>query len=482
MPSLACPSRIVFEEFEPGIPFDRVFAAVCNRPGSFFLDSAQFAGGLGAYSFIGFDPFLVFGSRGSRISISCDGQKTEFVGDPLAEMRRLFFRFRGGQAPGIPFAGGAVGYFAYEFFSQVEPVLGARTGRFSVEAVPFEKAVPDAQFGFYDGVVAFDQTSGRTLLVANPVHRANAEKILRRLEQSIREGMASQRSQNPEASGFNTAAEAAPRPAMPKAAYLGAIARIKEYIASGDVYQVNLTQRFDATPLRPPFALYERLRQRCPAPFSCYLDLGSFQIVGSSPERFLRIANGRIETRPIKGTRPRGRCPVEDERLRDELSGSEKDRAELLMIVDLERNDLGRICEFGTVRVDEFCRVESHPIVHHLAATVSGCLRPGCDVFDCIRAMFPGGSITGAPKIRAMQIIGEVETCRRGVYTGSVGYLGFDGAADLNIAIRTIVCSGGRATYHVGGGIVWDSDPEAEYQECMDKGRAMFETLADSQP
>jgi para-aminobenzoate synthetase component 1 len=224
------------------------------------------------------------------------------------------------------------------------------------------------------------------------------------------------------------------------------------------------------------------LRRRSPAPFSCYVNLGSHQIVGSSPERFLRIENGRVETRPIKGTRPRGRNPIEDARLRDELLGSEKDRAELLMIVDLERNDLGRVCGFGTVAVDDFCRLESHPTVHHLAATVSGRLRPECDAFDCIRAMFPGGSITGAPKIRAMQIIDELETCRRDIYTGSVGYIGFDGAADLNIAIRTIICSRGRATYHVGGGIVWDSDPEAEFKECMDKGRAMFESLADSRP
>jgi len=274
----------------------------------------------------------------------------------------------------------------------------------------------------------------------------------------------------------------APRPAMPKAAYLAAVARIKEYIAAGDVYQVNLTQRFDAAPLSHPFSIYERLRRRSPAPFSCYVNLGSHQIVGSSPERFLRIENGRVETRPIKGTRPRGRNPIEDARLRDELLGSEKDRAELLMIVDLERNDLGRVCGFGTVAVDDFCRLESHPTVHHLAATVSGRLRPECDAFDCIRAMFPGGSITGAPKIRAMQIIDELETCRRDIYTGSVGYIGFDGAADLNIAIRTIICSRGRATYHVGGGIVWDSDPEAEFKECMDKGRAMFESLADSRP
>jgi para-aminobenzoate synthetase component 1 len=422
----------------------------------------------------------VFSSKDSRISISCDGQKDEFSGDPLAEMRRLFSRFRGGQAPGLPFAGGAVGYFAYEFFSQIEPVIWARAANNSKEAVPNKEAVPEAQFGFYDGVLAQDQASGRTFLVANPVYRADAGEIVRRLELKVREGLARRRSEDSGMAGIQAGGGGAPRPAMPKAAYLAAVARIKEYIAAGDVYQVNLTQRFDARVSRDSFSIYERLRRRSPAPFSCYLDLGSLQIVGSSPERFLRIANGRVETRPIKGTRPRGRDPIEDERLRNELFRSEKDRAELLMIVDLERNDLGRICEFGTVSVDELCRLESHPTVHHLAATVSGQLRPQCDAFDCIRAMFPGGSITGAPKIRAMQIIDEVETCRRDIYTGAVGYFGFDGAADLNLAIRTIICSRGRATYHVGGGIVWDSDPESEYRECMDKGRAMFEALIDS--
>jgi para-aminobenzoate synthetase component 1 len=268
---------------------------------------------------------------------------------------------------------------------------------------------------------------------------------------------------------------------MPKAAYLSAVARIKGHIAAGDVYQVNLTQRFDAALSCDPYRLYENLRRRSPAPFSCYLNLGAAQIVGSSPERFLKIADGRAETSPIKGTRPRGSSEAEDARLRNELLGSEKDRAELLMIVDLERNDLGRVCEYGSVTVEEPCRLESHPTVHHLVATVSGRLRPECDAFDCVRALFPGGSITGAPKIRAAQIIGEVEASPRHVYTGSVGYLGFDGAADLNIAIRTIVCSGGHARYHVGGGIVWDSDPEAEYQECLDKGRAMFEAIVECQ-
>ncbi len=203
-------------------------------------------------------------------------------------------------------------------------------------------------------------------------------------------------------------------------------------------------------------------------------------MASSSPERFLRLHDGRVETRPIKGTRARGGTPAEDAERGRELSASEKDRAELLMIVDLERNDLGRVCDYGSIRVDELYRLETHPTVLHLVAAVSGQLRTGCDVFDCLRAAFPGGSITGAPKIRAMQIIDELETCRRHLYTGSLGYLGFDGNCDLNIAIRTIVCLGGRAYYHVGGGIVADSDPESEYQETLDKGLAMHAALTDA--
>jgi para-aminobenzoate synthetase component 1 len=293
------------------------------------------------------------------------------------------------------------------------------------------------------------------------------------VEPALRAGLG----ENAHGSARSTSEPIEPRASLSKVDYVRAIARIKSYIAAGDVYQVNLTQRFEA-PLRcHPYELYQRLRRRSPAPFASYVNGEAQQLIGSSPERFLRIQKGWAETRPIKGTRPRGANPAEDLRLRDELAASEKDRAELLMIVDLERNDLGRVCEAGSIAVDELFKVETHPTVHHLVANVSGRLRPDRDAIDCLRAMLPGGSITGAPKIRAMQIVDELETVRRGAYTGAVGYLGFDGSCDFNIAIRTIVCSGGRAFYHVGGGIVWDSDPEAEYQETLDKGAAMRAAL-----
>ncbi|MDA1190364.1 MAG: aminodeoxychorismate synthase component I, partial [Candidatus Poribacteria bacterium] len=264
-----------------------------------------------------------------------------------------------------------------------------------------------------------------------------------------------------------------------RVAYEKAVASVREYIAAGDVYQVNLTRRISTEWEHDPYALYARLRESNPAPFSAYGEMDGYAVVSSSPERFLKVDAGtrRIETRPIKGTRPRGRSPEEDARNRQELLDSEKDAAELLMIVDLERNDLGRICEYGSVRVSEMRSIEAYASVVHTVATVEGTLRPDTTVAETLRATFPGGSITGAPKIRAMQLIDALEANPRGVYTGSIGYIGFDGGIDLNVAIRTVVVRDGEATFGVGGGIVWDSDPEAEYRETLDKADAIFRAL-----
>ncbi|HXA15065.1 MAG TPA: aminodeoxychorismate synthase component I [Opitutaceae bacterium] len=448
----------------------QLFDALHDRHYSFFLDSAQPAGGLGAYSFIGFDPFLIFRARGDDIALDRGGRVEKLRGDPLMELRKLFQRYRSPVSALLPFTGGAVGYFSYELGARFENI--PRTS-------PDDLPMPEVEFGFYDALIAVEQSSGRTFVVANPVHCPDAEARARQLEQTVREAL----SHCPVVPQFypTTTVTPEPRANFSKKDYLAAIVRIKDYIAAGDVYQVNLTQRFE-TPLPcHPGVLYQRLRRRSPAPFATYLNFGPMQVVSSSPERFLRLHDGRVETRPIKGTRARGATPAEDEQRGRELSMSGKDRAELLMIVDLERNDLGRVCDYGSIHVDELYRLEAHPTVFHLVATVSGKLRSGCDVFDCLRAAFPGGSITGAPKIRAMQIVDEIETRRRHLYTGSIGYLGFGGNCDLNIAIRTIVCLGGRAYYHVGGGIVWDSDPESEYQETLDKGLAMHAALTQSE-
>jgi para-aminobenzoate synthetase component 1 len=260
--------------------------------------------------------------------------------------------------------------------------------------------------------------------------------------------------------------------------YVRAVARAKEYIAAGDIYQVNLSQRLHAPLASTPFDLYRRLASTNPAPFAAYFETPDAAVVSCSPERFLQVRSGLVETRPIKGTRPRGSTPTEDRRMAAELLASEKDRAENVMIVDLERNDLGRVCEFGSVHVPELFALESYATVHHLVSTVRGRLRPGTTALDCLRSSFPGGSITGAPKVRSMEIIEDLEPTRRGVYTGAIGYLCFSGDMDVNIVIRTLVVKDGIAYFQVGGGIVADSDPEGEYQETIDKGQALARALA----
>jgi len=259
--------------------------------------------------------------------------------------------------------------------------------------------------------------------------------------------------------------------------YLRAVERTREYVLAGDIFQANLSQRLEAAVADHPFDLYTRLRARNPAPFAAYFDIGEAAVVSASPERFLLLSGDRVETRPIKGTSPRGITPRHDSALGEALSESEKDRAENVMIVDLLRNDLSKVCRDGTVEVPELCRIERYATVHHLVSTVVGRLRPGLGAVDLLRAAWPGGSITGAPKLRAMEIIAELEPTRRGVYTGSLGYLSFAGAMDTNIAIRTFVVKQGRAFFQAGGGIVADSDPEREYEETLHKARGMLAAL-----
>ena len=443
------------------LPAVELFHRLSRRPGCFFLDSAQASGGLGRFSFLGCEPRLVVAATGTSLRLTRDGTTTHREGQPLEVLRELLAERRGPAHALLPFTAGAVGGISYEAGSALESITSLRPAG----------SLPELHFGFYDGSFAFDHASGKSYLTAHATAGSDDE-ILDRLEHVLRAALADM---PPAARPATNGTE--PRAQWEKPGYLAAVQRIRDFIAAGDVYQVNLTQRFDAVLGIPAPELYLKLRSLSPAPFACYYDGGDWQAVGCSPERFLRLAQGRVETRPIKGTRPRGATPEEDRRLRAELLASAKDRAELLMIVDLERNDLGRICEFGSVKVDEDCRLEEHPTVFHLVGTVSGRPRPDVDVFDCLRATLPGGSITGAPKIRAMQVINELEPVRRGFYTGAFGYLGCDGGCDLNVAIRTILCAGGRASYHVGGGIVWDSDPESEYQESLAKGRALRAAL-----
>ena len=422
-----------------------------------FLDSAAAQPAeLVRHSIIAWDPFLTLEARGDQIRLThADGRVETRTADPLETLREQLRLHAAPTDPRVPFAGGAIGWLGYE--------LGARLAGIS-PPISTDQPAPDLALGFYDHALVRNHATGRTWALgkSNPY---GCSASLPPLPKS-----------NP--SGYSCAE---PAPDFPRADYLAAVARIRDYIAAGDVYQVNLTQRFSAPRPADPFALYQRLRAANPAPFAAYLDLAGHQVLSSSPERFLSLHGRHVETRPIKGTRPRADDPATDATRADELLASAKDRAELLMIIDLERNDLGRVCDYGTVRVEDLHRLETYATVHHLVSTVSGQIGPGLDIIDCLRATFPGGSITGAPKIRAMQIIAELEPCPRGPYTGALGWIGFNGDADLNIAIRTIVCAGDRATYHVGGGITWDSDPAAEYQETLDKGRALHAALTGSE-
>ena len=260
--------------------------------------------------------------------------------------------------------------------------------------------------------------------------------------------------------------------------YLKAVKTAREYIAAGDIFQVNLSQRFEADLLTNPYNLYQRLRHINPAPFAAYLNFDEVTIISASPESFLKVKGDQVETRPMKGTRPRGESEVEDNALAKELQNSTKDQAENVMIVDLERNDLGRVCQFGTVKVRELYTLERYATVFQLTSTVEGRLRQGKDRIDLLKACFPGGSITGAPKLRAMEIIDKLEPTKRSIYTGSIGYLSFSNEMELNIVIRTILVKDKKVYFQVGGGIVYDSDPEVEYQETLDKAKALFQALS----
>jgi len=440
----------------------------------FVLDSSLSNDGLGTWSFFGADPFLVFeGKDGSYVERGTfdveysvldregsirDGEVTT-SGDGLVLLRELMAKYSSTNTSGIPFVGGAVGFIAYDYGRQVELLP---------DLTEDDRGMPDIHFGFYDGIAALNHHTGELSLIALGL-REDEDVVLAELQ------------------AIMSAAPAQAVPAVPqrdewqwnieRADYLQAVQRVRSYIASGDVYQVNLSQRAKCRYEGCPIQLYQALRVGNPAPYSALIRTDSFTVLSTSPEQLLRKQGRHIETRPIKGTRPRGATPEEDVLNSEALRTSEKDRAELLMIVDLERNDLGRVAEFGSVHVEQLYHLEHYARVIHQTAQVKAVLAEGNDVFDCIHALFPGGSITGAPKVRAMEVIEELESTRRGIYTGSVGYIGFDGNAELNIAIRSLQLKDGYLDYQVGGGIVWDSVPESEYQETLDKGRAIRETV-----
>ena len=452
---------LIEELANPPSPADAC-ARLLDLPYPLLLESSARGTALGRYSYLTADPSRVWTSHPSD------------TGDVLQQAADYLASHRAEPIPGLPpFQGGVAGFLGYEFGRRLEQIPAPRAD---------DLHLPDAWLGAYDWVVSWDHEQGRAWVVtldpglrrgdggtagrrgsgeAGKSSEGRIQDIVRRLEGAthITATLANHDGAAPEfPSGFT------------RDEYLQAVERVREYILAGDIFQANLSQRFETAWLGDSFDFYRRLASVNPAPFAAYFRGDGFAVASASPERFLQVdTGGHVETRPIKGTRPRGATPDEDRRLAAALLSSEKDRAENVMIVDLLRNDLSKVCQPGSVEVPALCALQSHPTVHHLESIVTGRLEEGRTAADLLRAAFPGGSITGAPKVRAMEILAELEPVARGVYCGAIGWLSVTGAMDTSIAIRTVTLQDGHACFHAGGGIVADSDPALEYQETLDK-------------
>ncbi len=442
-----------------------IFRRLRHLPHLAFLDSARFHPGHGRFSFLAADPLMTLRTDGARSFIHRRSGEVEITGDPWEILDALLTRFRHPGDPDHPRlpVGAAIGFLGYG--------MGQWLDR-SPQPRPALIQSPDLWFAFYDVLLAFDHVGQRGWLVSSGMDesgvQSEAQAVFRR-DQFLDE-LQSDVALFP----FAGAGSANIVPMRSQADHELAIRKALDYIRRGDVYQVNLAYEFMGTVSESPHDLYLRLRSVNPSPFASYLDFGEGQILSSSPERFLHMDRRKIQTRPIKGTCARGDNPLLDWKQAEALLRSEKNQAELLMITDLLRNDLGRVAEFGSVHVSELSRCEQYETVYHLVSTIEAKLRPHILHLDALAACFPGGSITGAPKLRAMEIIHELETFGRGIYTGSLGYIGFNGVSDFNILIRSILHRHGQTCFHAGGGIVADSDPRQEFIETLDKAQGML--------
>ena len=436
------------------------FSSFAAQNGAFFLDSSQYNPGTGRYSFWGLQPSQTLKTESGFVTKNGHTQ----IDSPQEALRKLYEEHVATTEREIylPFTHGLVGFLGYEWGLALE----------ELEAKPVSAPhVPDSWWGFYETIVGYDHLDRRAW-VSSVGLEGTAERwldtILHNRKIPLEEKM--RRALGSGTSDFKTS--------MNRTGYKKAFGQIQEHLQAGNCYQINLTQQFSAPAQKSPWEIYCRLRHTSPAPYACYFNLGSFQILSSSPECFLQAdATGMLTTRPIKGTRPRGKDAEEDLRLMEELKQSEKDRAELLMITDLERNDLGKVCEPGSVEVVQLQKLESYAQVHHMLSVIRGKRREDQNIIDCLAAIMPGGSITGAPKRRAMEIIESLEPVRRGIYTGALGWLGPQNTAHLNIAIRTMILQDSTAYFHAGGGVVVDSIEETEYEEMWTKAEGMMNSL-----
>ena len=453
------------------------FLRVGNRGPAFLMESVEGGESVARYSFLGSKPRVIVESRGAEIRRRHlnDGRvETWESADPLSALRDMLAEVTPAQVEGLPpFHGGLVGYLAYDAVRRFERLP---------ESVDDSLGIPDAIFQLTDSVLGFDRARNVIQVVANAsVPDASlADQAYDAAEAQIEATVREIRSPLPYRLGLPGGAAAPfPEPVSntSRDRYLEMVRRAKDYVAAGDIIQVVPSQRFETPLTVHPFDFYRALRVVNPSPYMYYLDFDGLVVAGASPEMMTRTEDGVIETRPIAGTRPRGRTPEEDAGLAAELLADEKERAEHVMLVDLARNDIGRVAGYGQVEVDDFMSIERYSHVMHIVSRVRGELRPGMDAFDALRATFPAGTLSGAPKIRAMEIIDELETERRGVYGGAVGYFSYSGASDTAIAIRTLIAKDGVGYFQAGGGVVADSDPAAEYDESCRKADAVLAAL-----
>lgn len=454
-----------------------LFARIAHLEWAMWLDSGQLIDPVtgkpgsqyGRFDIVVCKPRMTFVTKGATTEVSQNEQITHSDADPFSLIKEALtadLTTTQTLPSHLPFAGGALGYFGYDLAQRIEKL----NNHAQVEA-----KIPQLMVGIYDCALVVDHREKTAFLVSQNLHQNARENF-----DALRALFSEPSSGGETKSAFKITSEVVSN--MQKSQYAEAFDRVKQYILEGDCYQVNLAQRFAANAQGDGWQAYQKLREISPAPFMAYMRLPSLEVLSGSPERFLQVVNGHVETRPIKGTRPRGANAVQDAQNATELQNSLKDRAENLMIVDLLRNDIGKNCEIGSVKAEHLFQLQSFANVHHLVSIITGQLAQGKSALDLLRGCFPGGSITGAPKLRSMQIIEELEPHQRGLYCGAIGYIGFDGNMDTNITIRTAVYSHvqageGEVSFYAGGGIVADSTMEKEYVETLDKASSMLKLM-----
>ena len=453
-----------------------VYLKLADGPHTYLFESVEGGETWGRYSIIGLPAARTFTFRGPRVEERVHGELVESreLSDPLAEVDRLRAAYSVPRIPGLPaFTGGLVGYFGFESIGYIEPRLAQDAGK------PDQLGTPDALLMLSEELAVLDNLKGRLYLVvhADPAQPQAYARALRRLDELVYRLRHSGRSY-PDVLDPSLLDEADFVSGFTREGFVAAVEAVKDYIRAGDVFQVVLSQRMSVPFRARPVDVYRALRALNPSPYMYFLDLDGTQVVGSSPEILVRVQDGEVTVRPIAGTRPRGATPAEDAALEAELLADPKERAEHLMLIDLGRNDVGRVAEPGSVTVPDRFTIERYSHVMHIVSEVRGRLRDGASFSDVLKATFPAGTVSGAPKIRALEVIRELEPVKRNIYSGAVGYIGWWGDVDTAIAIRTAVIQDGRLHVQAGAGIVFDSDPQKEWDETMNKGRALFRAVA----